>query len=321
MTAKQTKANQANKDKQLRKRPVRPPKEGQLAQLEEQDLLALQRAVANPDLASPPDLLALQRTVGNRALQRVLAQGQGGDGGFDLEEQTAGGMIRTRGGAQQLDAEEQTNRREMGKKESGTTKRQTRRLERRTSGDTWTADVQMHDDPEPEELKKFVGTPQFLTVDEGKVGSIYRDQGRVRLQHHRGPQISDGKRVIERVSFEKRFKGACEDVWKAGEWQGDKKTNAEAVVEKTLTSDAAHRPPVQGEYLVEKLNQYSRWKYSDVKQKVHVSRGKVETRILLDEGQLDVIYDTVFHHKGNNKAFTEHCKGKIPDKYINEKYG
>lgn len=47
-------------------------KEGPVAQYEEPDLLALQRAVANPDIASPVDILALQRTVGNQAVQRLL---------------------------------------------------------------------------------------------------------------------------------------------------------------------------------------------------------------------------------------------------------
>jgi hypothetical protein len=44
------------------------------AQYEEPDLLALQRAVANPAMASPADILALQRSHGNQAVQRLLTQ-------------------------------------------------------------------------------------------------------------------------------------------------------------------------------------------------------------------------------------------------------
>ncbi len=75
MTKEQTMKNQV-KGKKPVKRPVEPMHQGPVAQLEEPDLLALQRAVANPDLAAPADILALQRRYGNVAVQRLLAQHQ-----------------------------------------------------------------------------------------------------------------------------------------------------------------------------------------------------------------------------------------------------
>lgn len=72
MTSKQTKANQSKKEKKPVKRPVRPVSQGPVAQLEEPDLLALQRAVANLNLASLADVLALQRRYGNRTVQRMI---------------------------------------------------------------------------------------------------------------------------------------------------------------------------------------------------------------------------------------------------------
>lgn len=102
MTKEQKTANLA-KGKKSVKRPVEPMHQGPLAEHEEPDLLALQRAVANPALASPADILALQRTVGNQDVQRLLAQRQGGDGSFDVDDETAGRINRARGGGQPLD--------------------------------------------------------------------------------------------------------------------------------------------------------------------------------------------------------------------------
>jgi hypothetical protein len=69
---------------------------------------------ASPQKQSAPEsktdqtgLLKLQQQVGNRAVQRLLAQ-RSGDGGFDLDDQTAGRINQARGGGQALDTTVQT---------------------------------------------------------------------------------------------------------------------------------------------------------------------------------------------------------------------
>ena len=83
MTPKQMKANQPDREKKTAKTPVGPSRGGPVAQLEEADLLARQRAVANPAMAAPPDILALGRAYGNRAatglIQAKLKVGPVGD--------------------------------------------------------------------------------------------------------------------------------------------------------------------------------------------------------------------------------------------------
>ncbi len=60
-----------HEQQQARRRRAR-GREGPVAQHEKPDLLAVQRAVARPDLASPADILALQQSYGNQAVQRLL---------------------------------------------------------------------------------------------------------------------------------------------------------------------------------------------------------------------------------------------------------
>lgn len=50
-----------------------------------------------------PGLAGLQQTIGNRAVQRLI-QRSGGDGPFELDDDTAGRINRMRGGGQPLDA-------------------------------------------------------------------------------------------------------------------------------------------------------------------------------------------------------------------------
>jgi hypothetical protein len=57
---------------------------------------------AAPD-QGPAGVLHLQQTVGNQAVQRLLAQ-RSGDGGFDLDEETAGRINQARGGGTALDS-------------------------------------------------------------------------------------------------------------------------------------------------------------------------------------------------------------------------
>src|SRR5512146_3123310 len=68
---------------QAQRRAAVPARQGLVAQTEQVDPLALQRAIADPSAASPRDILALQRLAGNRAvthlLQTKLTVGPAGD--------------------------------------------------------------------------------------------------------------------------------------------------------------------------------------------------------------------------------------------------
>lgn len=74
MIRKQTKQNQRKPEEHKTRRPIGPGRERPVTTLGEPDLMALQRAVANPALAASADVLALQYRCGNRAVQRLLAQ-------------------------------------------------------------------------------------------------------------------------------------------------------------------------------------------------------------------------------------------------------
>ncbi|MCB0208679.1 MAG: DUF4157 domain-containing protein [Anaerolineae bacterium] len=56
--------------------------------------------------AASAGMMALQQTIGNRAVQRLVAQ-RSGDGGFALDDETAGRINQARGGGQALDSQVQ----------------------------------------------------------------------------------------------------------------------------------------------------------------------------------------------------------------------
>jgi hypothetical protein len=93
----------------------------------------------------------LQRTVGNRAVQRLLAprdtagltQRQGGENGFDLDDETTGRINRARGGGQPLPAAVQT---QMGE----------------TMGYDFSR-VRVHTGPEADALNKELSAQAFTT--------------------------------------------------------------------------------------------------------------------------------------------------------------
>jgi hypothetical protein len=104
MTTPHKQNSNQTKEKSQKARPAGPVSQGLVAFMEEVDLQALQRAVANPAMAAPADILALGRRYGNRAVQRLLAQRRSGAEGFALDEETAGRINQARGGGQALDS-------------------------------------------------------------------------------------------------------------------------------------------------------------------------------------------------------------------------
>ncbi len=59
------------------------------------------QAETGGEAANP--ITSLQQTIGNRAVQRLLAQRSGGEGSFELDDETAGRINHERGGGQPLD--------------------------------------------------------------------------------------------------------------------------------------------------------------------------------------------------------------------------
>lgn len=87
-------------------------------------------------------LAALQQQVGNRAIQRLLAQ-RSGDGGFDLDDETANRINRERSGGESLDSTVQAKMRDAtGQDLSG---------------------VRVHTGPESHELNESLNAKAFTT--------------------------------------------------------------------------------------------------------------------------------------------------------------
>jgi hypothetical protein len=88
-------------------------------------------------------LLHLQRQVGNQAVQRLLAQRSGGDGGFDLDDETANRIDQARGGGQALD--------------EGVQRQMSETLGHDFSG------VRVHNSPEADNLNQQLSAKAFTT--------------------------------------------------------------------------------------------------------------------------------------------------------------
>ncbi len=88
-------------------------------------------------------LVSLQHQAGNRAVQRLLAQRSGGEGAFDLDDETAGRINRERGGGQPLD---QATQEHMGQ----------------ATGYDF-SQVRVHTSPEANDLSQQLGAKAFTT--------------------------------------------------------------------------------------------------------------------------------------------------------------
>jgi hypothetical protein len=78
MTAKQKQGSRQAKESTQKPRPSGPARPGPVVLVEAPDRLLLQRAVADPALASPADVLALQGSYGNRVVNKLLVHRQVG---------------------------------------------------------------------------------------------------------------------------------------------------------------------------------------------------------------------------------------------------
>lgn len=110
-------------------------------------------------------LASLQQQVGNRAVQRLIAQRSGGEGAYELDDDTAGRIKNQRGGGQPLDANVQAQ------------------MSAATGGDY--RDVRVHTSGEAHELNEQVNAEAFTTGND-----IFFREGAYR------PDTSSGQELL-----------------------------------------------------------------------------------------------------------------------------
>jgi len=316
-----TNQKQRGQTKQAQPRQHTPSDRGRQALLEGVDLEVLQRAVADPDTATPADVLALQRRYGNPAVLSLVAQRQA----REEEEETA---LQAQPSIQRQEEEEeetalqaQPSIQRQEEEEEETPLQPKPSIQRQGSAKGFAPDgvVQRHVAPAEQDRLKFDPGPQFLTVSGGKVGSIYRpaSHGRVRLQHDAGPEIEAGG-VKYRVSFPEKL-GDWADNYEADHTEDYSNKKARSTLNLHIFEEG-HVPPVDGEYLAEVLTSENvHWPFKGHDQPIHESRGTVDTNVELDQDQLDIIYDTVYHHQGpgGNADYADHIRDAgLPARYI-----